>query len=248
MAIPDNDTFSLQDVADYEDFVKQNPNDLIACFSAANANGNLFDPNYEGNKDQLYNFRNYDGPWVGRLWRIATWTTRTSSDSWYSDSFTVSSDLVGHDVKVVWKYTSGSTWSSDFQIGGNLTLFGTTFDLDTYSTPAFQTTRTDTASYSSATFYDIITGTTPMRFNKRSTSGTPSDGTGLVPPPYTGGDSTYYYAEASAGNPSGNPGKVFWLRSPTISVTANNLDFNYWVGFKGAAMPPGYSVYVEVIT
>jgi len=247
MAIPDTNTFSLQNVANYQDFQKENPNDLIACFSAAAANGNLFDPNYEGDRDELYNFRNYNGPWVGRLWRIIT-TNTNSSDSWNSRNLTVSSDLVGHDVKVVWKYTSGSTWSSDFQIGGNLTLFGTTFDLDTYSGTAFQTTRTDTASYSSATFYDIILGTTPMRFNKRSTSGTPSSGTGLIPPPYTGGDNTYYYAEASAGNPSGNPGKVFWLRSPTISVTANNLYISYWDGFKGAAMPSGYSVYVEVIT
>jgi len=247
MAIPDTNTFSLQDVADYEDFQKENPNDLIACFSAANINGNLFDPNYEGDRDELYNFRNYDGPWVGRLWGIVN-VNKVSSNIWSESIQSVPSDLVGHDVKVVWKYTSGSTWSSDFQIGGNLTLFGTTFDLDTYSGSAFQTTRTDTASYSSATFYDIITGATPMRFNKRSTSGTPSSGTGLTPPPYTGGDSTYYYAEASAGNPSGNPGKDFWLRSPTVSVTANNLDISYWVGFKGAAMGPGYSVYVEVIT
>ena len=247
MAIPDTNTFSLQDVADYQDFQKENPNDLIACFSAANINGNLFDPNYEGDRDELYNFRNYDGPWVGRLWGIVN-VNKVSSNIWSESIQSVPSDLVGHDVKVVWKYTSGSTWSSDFQIGGNLTLFGTTFDLDTYSGTAFQTTRTDTASYSSATFYDIIVGTTPMRFNKRSTSGTPSSGTGLTPPPYTGGDNTYYYAEASGGSPSGNPGKVFWLRSPTISVTANNLDISYWVGFKGAAMGPGYSVYVEVIT
>ena len=187
MAIPDNDTFSLQDVADYPDFSKQNPNDLIACFSAANVNGNLFDPNYEGDRDELYNFRNYDGPWVGRLMTVANVTT-SSSNSWSSRSNAVSSDLIGHDVKVVWKYTSGSTWSSDFQIGGNLTLFGTTFDLDTYSGTPFQTTRVDTSSYSNAVFYDIITGTTPMRFNKRSTSGTPSGGTGVVPsPPSPGG-------------------------------------------------------------
>ena len=247
MAIPDTNTFSLQNVADYPDFVKQDPNDLIACFSAANSNGNLFDPNYEGNRDQLYNFRNYDGPWLGRLWHIAS-VSRSSSDFWSYNIFTVSSDLVGHDVKVVWKYTSGSSWSSDFQIGGNLTLFGTTYDLDTYSGTPFQTTRVNTVSYSSATFYNIATGTTPMRFNKRSTSNTPSNGTGITPPPYIGGDNTYYYAEASAGSPSGNPGKDFWLRSPTVSVTANNLDMDYWVGFKGATMPEGYSVYLEVIT
>ena len=247
MAIPDTNTFSLQDVADYPDFSKQNPNDLIACFSAANVNGNLFDPNYEGDRDELYNFRNYDGPWVGRLMTVANVTT-SSSNSWSSRSNAVSSDLIGHDVKVVWKYTSGSTWSSDFQIGGNLTLFGTTFDLDTYSGTPFQTTRVDTSSYSNAVFYDIATGTTPMRFNKRSTSGTPSGGTGVVPSPPSPGDNTYYYAEASAGSPSGNPGKDFWLRSPTVSVTANNLDIDYWVGFYGAAMGPGWSVYVEVIT
>ena len=240
MGIPNNDTFSLQDVADY--LQKSGEDNLVGLFNAAQ--DDEFDPNYEGNQDRLSNFRNYGGVWVGKLVPVVN-TSRASNNSWLDESHTVRADVVGHDVKVVWRYKSGSGASSDFQIGGNLTLFGTTFDLDTYSGTPFQTTRVDTSSYSNATFYDIATGTTPMRFNKRSTSGTPTSGTGLTPPPYTGGDNTYYYAETDS---SGSPSKFFWLRSPTVSVTANNRDIDYWVGFYGTQMGPGWSVYVEIIT
>ena len=244
MSIPNNNTFSLQDVADYLD--KSQEDNLVGLFDAAQ--DDEFDPNYEGNQDRLSNFRNYAGIWVGKLVQVVSKSV-ASDDEWMEESDTVRASVVGHDVKVVWKYESGIGWSSDFQIGGNLTLFGTTFDLDTYSGTPFQTTRVDTPSYSSATFYDIATGTTPMRFNKRSTNKPPSSTTGLIPPPYTGGDNTYYYAETtSSPSPAGNPGKDFWLRSPTVSVTANNRDIDYWVGFEGTQMGPGWSVYVEIIT
>ena len=50
MAVPNTNTFSLQDVVDQ--FVKVNPppDDLVDCF--ASAQSNFFDPSYEGNKDR----------------------------------------------------------------------------------------------------------------------------------------------------------------------------------------------------
>ena len=57
MGIPNNDTFSLQDVADY--LQKSGEDNLVGLFNAAQ--DDEFDPNYEGNQDRLSNFRNYGG-------------------------------------------------------------------------------------------------------------------------------------------------------------------------------------------
>lgn len=54
MAVPNTNTFTLQDVINE---VSPATNDLAACFAAANPDG--FDPLYVGNKDRLSNFRNY---------------------------------------------------------------------------------------------------------------------------------------------------------------------------------------------
>ena len=56
MAVPNTDTFSLQDVQAELGGVND---DLVECF--ANANTNLFDSDYEGSKNSLLNFRNYGG-------------------------------------------------------------------------------------------------------------------------------------------------------------------------------------------
>ena len=54
MAVPNTTTFDLQDVVDE---VNPSSNDLVACFAAAN--DDYFNPLYEGNKDNLLNFRDY---------------------------------------------------------------------------------------------------------------------------------------------------------------------------------------------
>ncbi len=54
MAVPNTNTFSLQDVRAN---IIEAPNNLISCFNGAIASE--FDPAYEGNKDRLSNFRNY---------------------------------------------------------------------------------------------------------------------------------------------------------------------------------------------
>jgi len=54
MAVPNTTTFTLQNV---EDEVNPTTDDLVDCF--ADAVASKFDPNYEGSKNQLLNFRNY---------------------------------------------------------------------------------------------------------------------------------------------------------------------------------------------
>lgn len=54
MAVPNTNTFSLQDVVDE---VNPTTDDLVDCF--ADAVASKFDPAYSGSKNQLLNFRNY---------------------------------------------------------------------------------------------------------------------------------------------------------------------------------------------
>ena len=241
MAVPDTDTFSLQDVVDEFSKIDPQPDDLVDCF--ANANANDFDPAYEGSKDRLSNFRNYNGIFPGQFNTIFGQNIPNSS-SWSNQVLTLSNAYIGHDVKFVWQYVSGTSFTGDLQVGGNATLGTTTFDFDTYSGTPWQTSRSNESNYSSVSWFDIATGSAALRWNKRANSAPPSGGTGLSPPPYTGGDSTYYYAETSS---VGNPSKNFWLRSPTVSITSGNQDVDYWRGNLGATIGLLY-ISVEVIT
>jgi len=56
-AVPDTFTFRLSDVC--EVVQPSALNSLGACFEATDPD--LFDPTYEGSKDRLSNFRNYNG-------------------------------------------------------------------------------------------------------------------------------------------------------------------------------------------
>lgn len=56
MGVPNTNTFTLQDVVDE---INPTTDDLAQCFT--NAIAYKFDPLYEGNKDNLLNFRNYGG-------------------------------------------------------------------------------------------------------------------------------------------------------------------------------------------
>jgi len=241
MAVPDTNTFSLQDVVDEFDKLNPQPDDLVDCFASASASS--FDPAYEGSKDRLSNFRNYNGVFAGQVVTIFG-QSLSSSSSWTNQVLALDNAYIGHDVKFIWHYISGTGFRGDLQAGGNATLGTTTFDFDTYSGTAWQTSRSDTASYSSVTWFDIATGTTALRWNKRANSAPPSGGTGLSPPPYTGGDSTYYYAETSS---PGYSNKNFWLRSPTVSITSGNQSLDYWRGNLGSNMGFLY-IAVEVMT
>lgn len=54
MAVPNTNTFSLQDVVNE---INPSSDDLATCF--AEANPNYFNPAYSGTKDRLTNFRDY---------------------------------------------------------------------------------------------------------------------------------------------------------------------------------------------
>lgn len=65
MAVPNTDTFTLQDV---KDELESSSNDLVSFFAeAVDAN---FDPLYKGDKNSLYNFRNYGATVVTRSYTI----------------------------------------------------------------------------------------------------------------------------------------------------------------------------------
>ena len=55
MGVPNTTTFTLQNVVDFID----NDDNLVGCFNDASSSD--FDVLYEGNKDELLNFRNYGG-------------------------------------------------------------------------------------------------------------------------------------------------------------------------------------------
>ena len=56
MGVPNTATFTLQNVLDV---VTPTTDDLVSCFTDATAA--KFDSTYSGDKDELLNFRNYDG-------------------------------------------------------------------------------------------------------------------------------------------------------------------------------------------
>ncbi len=60
MPVPDTNTFALQDVVSA---VNPTTDDLQDCFN--DADSAQFDPAYEGNKDNLLNFRNYGNQSTG---------------------------------------------------------------------------------------------------------------------------------------------------------------------------------------
>ena len=66
MAVPNTDSFSLQDV---ENEIAGTQGSLTALFAASNEA--LFDPAYKGSKNSLMNFRNYNSVTYGFLYNLA---------------------------------------------------------------------------------------------------------------------------------------------------------------------------------
>jgi hypothetical protein len=60
-SVPNTNTFSLSDVIAQVSCFTSNYTitDLQAAFTAGNLNSGYFDPTYEGDKDELNDFRNY---------------------------------------------------------------------------------------------------------------------------------------------------------------------------------------------
>jgi len=119
----------------------------------------------------------------------------------------------GRQVKVVFHYVNGTTGTSyqgDAQID-DIVIGGTTYDF-TSDAQSWETTASDTAAYSGATFASVATATTQRWFN-RTTVAPPSTGTGVDMGPCL-------YAETT-GNAGTMPGFNFWTRSPTITLPSS---------------------------
>ena len=154
----------------------------------------------------------------------------------------------GKTIRLLFHYVSGSGFRGDFQIDDiklpfTMAMFGstfwTTYNIGFGSSSAFsaavfdpmngyanlgnvQTTRSDTTSHTNATWYDITTGGTALRWNGNS-GGTGSSGTGI-----TTMLGYHVYAETSS---PGYSNKNFWMRTPEWDVPnevgSGNIGFTY---------------------
>ena len=102
MSVPNTTTFDLEDVVNE---INPTTDDLVDCF--ADANDDFFDPTYEGSKNSLLNFRNYNAYYEGILYIVdknyvdssEPWSdvtdegvTTTNNDG-YTNSFSIASQI-----------------------------------------------------------------------------------------------------------------------------------------------------------
>lgn len=134
MAVPNTNTFSLQDVVDE---VNPTTDDLVDCF--ADAIASKFDSAYSGSKNQLLNFRNYGAS--GNLLEVATTSSGfppvyfafISNESTAAQTFTYTWEYVGQsgdiDTTVTYNGTARSpgyttpTLSDTFSSGDLLAFY-----------------------------------------------------------------------------------------------------------------------------
>ena len=247
MGVPNNNIFSLQNVCDV--LVKEGPDDLVDCFNVAIAD--QFDPNYEGNKDRLSNFRNYYGIWVGKIIPASgVYPTGNRGQTWHSYNQAISSALIGYDVQVIFKYTTGNSnargsFNSNFQIGGVIGIGEDTYDLDNNQSPQWQTSTTvNTTDIDNIVWSNIPNSdtTTNLRWNRYGPSSTPRSNTGVASP--SSGPDKYYYTETSFGSV---PSKNIWLKSPTSTITSTNRYLSFDYAAYGSNMG-GLLMYLKVIS
>jgi len=249
MPVPDTNTFSLQDVADY--LQKSEEDNLVGLFNAAQDDD--FDPNYEGNKDELYNFRNYDGLWVGRVQyinSIRSTATSRADQNWNDKSYTLNNQYIGHDIQVILKYIAGNSetnppfWRADVQIGGLIGIGEDVYNLDQNQSPSWQTSRVQTSELDNVVWYDIPNSDTNsnLRWNRRGPTAPPSTGTGIAAP--SGGPDKFYYTETTG---SYVPNKTFWLKSPTSTITSSNRTISFYYAGYGSNVGD-VRIYTKIIT
>ena len=158
------------------------------------------------------------------------------SPAWSYNNHTLESNYSGNSVRVVWEYNNGPSFRGDFQLD-DFTLFGTNYDPQSGISSGWQSSRTNTPSYTSVTWYALTDGTVTNRWN-RDPSGTGSSGTGLT----AGNTGTYYYYAET----SGASLQKYWLRSPQITISSN-FDIKYYKAHLGSNVGD-YKVYVDVIS
>lgn len=189
----------------------------------------------------------------------STYTGQYSTSAWQTVSIDVTA-YKGKTVRFIFHYVSGTSYTGDLQIdqvsfpvyfsfinswAGITNTFGSSSFTSVSSGSnggSWQTTTTDTSSYTGASWSTVAAGTTSLRWNGRS-GGTPSGSTGLSSA--YGGSGFYVYAEVSG---SGYSNKNFWLRSGTHTLTAQpgTPYFGFRLGRYGATIGT-LKVYVEEI-
>ena len=102
MSVPNTTTFDLEDVVNE---VNPTTDDLVDCF--ADANDDFFDPTYEGSKNSLLNFRNYNAYYEGILYIV---------DKDYVDSSEPWSDITNQGVTT----TNNDGYTNSFNIVSQL--------------------------------------------------------------------------------------------------------------------------------
>jgi len=117
MAVPDTNTFTLQDVVDE---INPTTDDLVDCFADA-ISGN-FDASYSGSKNNLLNFRNYKDTFVEPTTYPVSVSPTGRSDSSsacgdtasvtrYSSEDTIrSGDIIYEDSEGFNRFDGGGKW------------------------------------------------------------------------------------------------------------------------------------------
>ena len=169
-------------------------------------------------------------------------SSTTSWDIFQGDNEIDTSAYTGKNLRLVIQYTNGSdsvSYRGDFQIGATIYLGNTTYNLST-SRLGWQTTTTNTSTYSGASWTSLGTGTSGGRWNV--TNSTPgSSGTGVAVDTNIESTGYHVYAETSGGSMLGYN---FWLRSPITSFsTAQSLEFSF---VSYGSNVGSYKVYFDV--
>jgi hypothetical protein len=155
---------------------------------------------------------------------LATYTGQYSTSLWQQVDLSSSfSQFVGSTGRLVFQYTSGTSFRGDIQLDDiNIANNNYSFEINgenwqTTTDGSTTTTYTDTF-YQGLAWSSVGTGTTVNRWN-RDSGGTGSSSTGLAS---ADAGSWYLYVETSS---PGYSYKVSWLRSPEIVLDTNTLNF-----------------------
>lgn len=208
-------------------------NDIKTELSAASTNVSLRSMSSTAGKstpDAVSEFYGYSNIPLGLSSALYTQnlSSTTSWDIFQGDSEIDTSAYAGKNLRLVIQYTNGSSGTSyqgDFQIGATISLGNSTYNLSSAIGRAFwQTTTTNTSTYSGASWSSLGTGTSGGRWNVTNST-PPSSGTGVAVDTTVESTGYHVYAETSGGSMLGYN---FWLRSPSVSFSTNqNLEFSF---------------------
>ena len=233
MALPSSGSLSL--------------NDIRAELSAASTNVSLRSMSSTAGKstpDAVSEFYGYSNIPLGLSSALYTQnlSSTTTWDIFQGDNEIDTSAYAGKNLRLVIQYTNGTcctSYQGDFQIGATIYLGNTTYNLSTSRT-GWQSTTTNTSTYSGASWSDLGTSRSGGRWSV--TNAVPSStGTGTSVDTTVESTGYHVYAETSGGSMSGYN---FWLRSPITSfATAQSLEFSF-VSFGPNV--GSYKVYFDV--